>query len=935
MYTRLLLSLIALLAALGLRAQDLVLDPAVRQGQLPCGLTYYIMYSPRPAYKANFYLITRVGSTSELDNERGMAHFLEHCAFNGSTHFPGKGLQTTLERHGLKFGYDINANTAFDATTFNISHVDMTLDEAMLDTCLLALKDIACELTLADDAIEAERRIILEEWREGADAFERYTATALPVLFGDSCRYAHRMPIGTPEVIANFPPQALRDFYRRWYQPQHQALVVVGYVIPDEVEDAIRRIWGGVKAPKKPSVREWAQIPDHADTRVGAFADPEFPGCQMDFWWLVPTPPRGERSTSQYYRECLVGTFAMLALDSRMKDVLHEPDSPWTGAAADYDQYYYSDSRDGFRLYALYDRARRAEALERVVAMAKSAAVAGLSPSEVEAARQQMLSIADEIPRMRSERNNDEIATDLIRDFVNDNVMLDPVVEQELYRSLVANISAAELNAFLASTLTPANLAVMFAEKGAEAADAQSLAADVEALWRTVPVDNSALLADAASLELMPVLPEPGVLVDTREEKPFGAKIYTFANGARVIVCPSRVLSNRVDFAAVRPGGLAAMADSGYVEALACDDLANISGLGHLSANDLRKILAPTGVALEASSTSHADALFGTCRIDEIPTLLQLAHLRLTQPRRDTVAFANWKKATIGSIADRSDNPEHVFTNIVSRMYYGNDHPMWRWLTERGIDTLSYDRAQRLYSQRIASPASYTYVITGDFNPDSVLPHVARYIGSLPAAPPRPALGDMPKLQALRGERRCDFPFPASDDKAMAHIGYELHEPYTVQTDMTLQVLRLLLETELTRTLRTEQGATYGAELSADALRDDDVVALAVTFHTNTAALESAIDTVRAALAALAADGPDAEAFDQARSYLSEIYYTATLQQDYPMEYYTALALTGKRTVADRVPALATLTATDVQSLAQRLLQADARVVVTMIPVEN
>ena len=917
------------------QSQELTLDPAVRHGQLPCGLSYYIMYSPRPAYKANLYLITLAGSVCEEENERGLAHFLEHCAFNGSEHFPRKGIQTTLERHGLKFGYDINAATELDVTTYNLSNVDMPVNPSMLDTCLLALKDIACSLTLSDDAIEAERPIIIEEWREGADAFERYTMAAMPVLFGEGNRYAHRMPIGTPQVLQSFKPQELRDFYRRWYQPQHQAIVVIGYVRLDDVEAAIKRLWADVLPAASLTPRVWEQIPDHPDVRAGAFADPEFPGCQMDFWWLLPKPPRGQRSTLADYKDGLTSTLAMLALGSRIQDVLHEPDAPWTGGGADYDKYYVADSRNGFRLYAIYDRARRDEAMRRLITLAKTAAEAGLPHAELEAAREQVRSYADVHPQKMDERNNDEIFADLSRYIINDDVMLAPYVEQAIMRELLDSISDADINAFLRRTLRPANLAVMLAEKGDSAPASDSIASTVRRLWAEAEVDTVSAVDTTAALPLMAEEPQPGQLVEALTDEPFGAKICTFANGARVVICPSRVLSNQVDFAAVRPGGFAALVDSGYAEALFASDLAEASGMGAFSSNALRRRLAPTGIQLSTVTAYHSDVLMGSCRMDEIPTLLQLARLRMTEPRTDTVAFANWKRAAVGSIADSRGTPEVTFADSVSIAYYGHRHPLARDVSEEGVDTLSYPRAMRIFARSMRNPASFTYIITGDFNPDSIIPLAARYIGSLPAAKPAPKAKPDYRLRALPGIRSVDFTFPMGDDKATAHIGYELHRTFNVKSEMTLQALRLILETMLTQALRTEQGATYGTEVQADASEEDATLSLSVTFHTRASALDNTLATVRALLADIALRGPDAEMFQQVHSYLCENYYTATQQQLYPLEYYMRLALTGRRTVADRVPAIAAVTPSDVASLAASLLQADAEVTVTMRPAEQ
>ncbi len=912
--------------------QDLPIDPQVTYGKLPNGLSYYILYSPRPAYKTNFYLINNTGSTVEEDDERGFAHFTEHSAFNGTKLYPGKSLINTLERHGLRFGYDVNANTGYDATVYNISNVDMSQGDEMIDTCLLMLKEIACNLTLDDASVDNERKIILEEWRRGADAFERYTRRALPLFFGAENRYATRQPIGQPEIIAGFPPEKLRNFYRKWYQPQHQAVVVIGYVRPKEVEAAISRIWRDAGVPAQPSERVWQQIDDHKGIKASAFTDMQFPGCQMDFWWKLALPPRGERNRLEYVLDCYVGTVAYMIMQNRMADIIHEPDSPWTGAAADYDQYYFSDCKDGFRLYALYDVARREEALSRLIAEAKRASEFGVTADEMEVTKQVLRKNAKKSAQDISEKNNDDLFVRVSEHFLKTNPVMPPDFESETLCNFLDTLSLTTVGSFLSKVLRPDNLSVMIAEKSAFDADslARGLDAKIDSIWNEIEVgplaDNNLM-----SRPLMADPPKGGAILKSSEFKGIPARKYLLSNGACVILCKSNVLSDEIEFRAVRRGGYTALFRYGFAEAVLADILADIGGIGDFSANELRKRLAATKIDITTTYNPYTEVISAECGADEIEEMLQLVNMRMASVREDSVAFENWRKSTIGLLNDRLNTPDGVFSDSIRSVLYGHDKIALRRVSPADVDTVSYRRALDIVRQRLSGPTHYTYILTGDFNCDSISPLIAKYIGSLPAsdAAPSDSIVKVDRL-AVPGVRRVDFSVVMPTPTARVYMAYEIHRTYMVKDEMTVEVLANILDKKLLESLRTEAGATYGADTGGSSGEVDGYHSLFVTFDCDPEKADSMVAIVEQELRNLAQEGPDAEMFGTIHDYLIEEKYVSTLQQHYPMEYFTHAVLYGNNNVADHVPEMTRVSRRNVQSMASDMSNAPVRVTIVM-----
>jgi len=933
-HLKLLFIIVALLWPMSALAVDrsLPLDSAILYGRLPNGLHYYILQCPRPAYKANFYLLENIGSTVEDNNQLGYAHMVEHLAFCGSSRFPQGSLVESLQKRGISFGHDINASTSHDATIYNICNVDTRLGEGLVDTCLLALKDIACGLSFEPQMVEREKMVILEEWRQDNGPFTRLTEKMFPVLFGPANRY-NRMPIGSPADVSAATPLSLKAFYDKWYQPQHQAIMVIGSIDPEEIEAKIRDLWADVPAPANPSVRQWEQIADHAGVIAGVVTDTQFPGCQMDMWFKVDIPPRDERDRVSYINNSFLGFMAQKTLADRLSEIVYEYDSPFTGANADFSQYYLADSKDGFRAYALYDRNKRDRALTRLIYEIKRLAELGVTDAEMALNLKAIRSIVDNLPVTLDEYNNYEQFNRISEHFLKGNVVLSFDDQIKTYCNFIDSVRPDDINAFLKRNLTPDNLAAMLVEK---AADGDSLvpSADefkqmITTIWDTVTVRpyvmDTAYMRPLLSKEL-----KPGKIEDFEYDTLFFAKRYTLSNGARVAVCIRDVLTDEISLRAVQRGGESALLPGDFTDGTFAPDMAELGGVGDFSSTDLRRKYDGSGIDLSVIHTPYAEMIEGTSRVSELESLLQLLHARLTTVREDSTAFNNWLAIRKGMLNDLDNSPEKIFSDSIRSILYLDQRPLMRQIGKADLDTLDYANALRLFRGRMANPANFDFIIVGNFEFEVVEPLIEKYIGSLPAA--RPASEPFRPFGrlAVDGVRKRRFSIQSPSEGTKAYMAYEMHTPYTMQDEMTLCVLASILEKEYIQALRADAGGTYTPHVNTASGEVDGFHSLFISFDTNAEMADTLVAKADEIIRGIAANGVDPELFRMVKDYVTKSEYTATLQQDYPMMVLTHEALYGDIDPALRARCARLVTEEMIRQMASRLISAPVRVTLIM-----
>ncbi len=712
--------------------QPLPLDAETRHGTLPNGLTYYIRHNERPRGQANFYLAQKVGSVLEEDDQRGLAHFLEHICFNGTTHFPGNDVIRYLESIGVKFGAQLNAYTSVDETVYNINNVP-TAREATIDSCLLILHDWSHDLTLDPVEIDKERGVVHEEWRLGNSAIMRIYERQLPKLMSDS-RPGNRLPIGTMEVVDNFPPEALRAYYERWYRPDQQAVIVVGDLDVERTEAKIRELFSPIEMPADPAERVYYGVPDNAEPIVVTDHDREqtLPivlvfNKHAD---LVDTPQ--ERNTLAYIIACYVRDMALDMLNERLEEMSLDPTVPYINAAVSDGDFILSKVTKALETFIAPKEGRLDEALTKVMQEVYRAAEHGFTATEYDRVRSDFLSEVEALYNNRLTTDTHSYIRECVENFLDNEPMPGIEAEYTLYNAIAPSIPVEAVNAVFAELVSRSDTNLVILSINPEKED-YTQPTEEELLVAVHKAQQTPLEAyeDKAKDEpLIPHLPEPGRIV-AEEEGMYGSTVLTLSNGARVIYKQTDFKDNEIIMNAFSPGGSGRYGvEDKYTLAME-SALVGASGLGDFTSTELQKALAGVQASVNPSIDARWEHLSGATVPKDLRTMFELTYLSFQPLHRDDKAAASVMEQMALVLRNQSLNPDKALRDSIQTTLYG-DNPRLVLLREEDLDKVSYDRALEIYADRYADASDFTFAFVGNFDTDSLRAYTEQYIATLP-----------------------------------------------------------------------------------------------------------------------------------------------------------------------------------------------------------
>ena len=645
--TLLILTFVALMA----RGQILPMDPTVRCGKLDNGLTYYIVPNKNTGEKAEFYIVQRVGSILEEEHQRGLAHFLEHMAFNGTKNFPGKSLITYLEGNGVRFGVDINAYTAFDQTVYSISNVPTQRTE-LVDSCLLILHDWSGYITLDAEEIDAERKVIHEEWRTKRNVRDRIYEQTLPKLFPDSNRYAYRMPIGLMEVVDNFPHQALRDYYHKWYRPDLQAIIVVGDVDAHYIEQQISELWKDIPLRKDATERIYYPVADNAAPIVAIGTDPGLTSGTLRISYKYDPLPTDVRLTLQGRKEEYIKSMIVAMLSGRLYDLSVQGSAPAGVNMTFFDgDYSLAMTKKAFSATATFAEDNWMQAMNALILQLKGVMEHGFTAEEFTRSQQQ---IEAWIPSLEAgvgiSTSNQALVQRCMAHFLHHQPLLSQVEEAKVYRYMLDNVTLEEVNARFNDFLyTPNGMAILLQGQEREGnvwpTETEVLQAYGQAWYQKTMPHKIPELEPAP--ELMPQKPQSGSIVKIKRNKTYGTQEFLLSNGAKVILKPTGNTRSEIRLTAISNGGTSLMPDTDYNNINAINALPPMGGLAHLSGNELGRALQGSSVSYQVNVGTLTESFTGTCDPSDAEQLLQLLHLRFTTMRQDTMACPSSKSKVL------------------------------------------------------------------------------------------------------------------------------------------------------------------------------------------------------------------------------------------------------------------------------------------------
>jgi zinc protease len=798
------LIVVALAAALAACASSpgvdeaLPVDPAVTVGRLANGFTYYIRANSKPENTAELRLVVNAGSVLEDEDQRGLAHFVEHMAFNGTRSFPEAELVRHLEAMGIEFGPEINASTSFDETVYRLQVPTRSWEN--LDTGLRILSEWSSAVTFADAEIEKERGVIREEWRTGRGAEGRMRDAQLPILFAGS-RYADRLPIGLMEIIDHGAPQRLRDFYREWYRPELMAVVVVGDLDATRVEARIRELFGPLGPPPGARQRPSFGVPDHSGLQFAIATDPEATASQVALY--VKRPVERTRTVADY-RANIVRSLVATMLNSRIDEVVQRPGSPllqggtWQG---DYVRgmgatYLGGRTKDGMV----------STGLEALLAEAERARRFGFTESELAREKASLLAELERLYATRADTPSGSYAREYVGNYLNGETIPGIEVEYRLHQRLLAGIGLPEVNALAAGWIGRDN-AVLMVSAPSRPGLAPPAQAELAAAFDRVAALALTPYQDSTREEpLIATPPAAGRVVEERQIAPIGVTWWRLANGAQVYVKPTDFKKDEVLFRALSPGGTSLVSDADYDSANASIGILQESGLGAFSKTELEKKLAGKQVAVQPYLSEIYEGFEGSSSTRDLETMLQLVYLSFTAPRADEAAFRTYRDRLLERVSTRLSNPNVVFGDTVRLLLAGRDRRA-EPLTPDKVKALSLERALAVYRQRFAAGGDFTFVLAGDLDPAKLKPLVETYLGGLArAAAPEtwrdrgvtPPEGKVDEL--VRG---------GLDPVSRVQYVFATPAPWSFDEDLRLEALSGILENRLTDVLREQQGGTY------------------------------------------------------------------------------------------------------------------------------
>lgn len=868
------------------------LDQNVRIGKLENGMTYYIRHNALPENRADFYIAQKVGSILEEDNQRGLAHFLEHMCFNGTTNFPGDALKHYLETIGVKFGENLNAYTSVDETVYNISNVPVVRD-GIIDSCLLILHDWSNDLALEDKEIDKERGVIHEEWRSRTGAMMRMYEKAFPTIYEGS-KYAYRLPIGTMEVVDNFPYKALRDYYETWYRPDQQGLIVVGDIDVDKVEAKIKEMFSSIKMPENPAERVYFPVPDNKEPIITIEKDKEQPNVQIYVFNKHDIVPNEDKSSMTYLVMNYANSMISQMLNARLSELTQTPTPPFIYAGAYDSDFFVSKTKDAFIGIAASKEDGIETALSALLREMERVRRFGFTGSEYARAKAEYLRGLESAYNERNKEKNESYVNEYVRHFIDNEPI--PGIENEyaIMNQIVPNIPVEAVNQLMQQLVSDSNLVVSIFGPEKEGLKYPSKD-DIRKVITDVKAENIEAYVDKVSDEpLMAEKPKAGKIVSINENGPFGTTIMTLSNGAKVVLKKTDFKADEILMKAFSMGGTSLFPEAEIINIKAMNDVVDIGGLGNFSIVDIDKILAGKKANANASVGNNTEGINGSCSPKDLETMLQLVYLSFTAPRMDADAFTSYKNRTKASLQNMEANPMVAFSDSVQAAIY-NHHPrtLLRLKTDM-IDKIDYQKIMDMYKDRFKDAGDFTFMFVGNIDIEAAKPLIEEYIASLPAINRKETFKDN-KMDMRKGMYKNEFAKKLEIPKATVLTVYSGDCAYTLENDIMISMTAQALDLIYTEEVREKEGGTYGVSVFGNLIRyPKEQFILQIMFETDPDRREKMIEIILNEAQKMAKTGPSEANLNKIKEFMLKKHNESVKENSYWLNtldeyYYTGI----------------------------------------------
>jgi zinc protease len=899
-------------------------DPAITVGRLENGLRYYIRKNIRPANRAELRMVVNAGSILEDDDQLGLAHVVEHMAFNGTKHFAGQEITGFMESIGMQFGPSLNAFTTFDDTTYVLKVP--TDRKEVLEKAFLILEDWARNLTFDSTEINKERGVIVEEWRLNRGAGARMQDKLFPILLEGS-RYATRSPIGTKASIESFSHDRLKQFYKDWYRPELMAVVAVGDFDPAAIERLIKERFGPILATKVPRLRPSYAVPDQPGTRYAIATDPEMPGATLTIFNKLPIR---EQSTVLSYRERMLDHLYAAMMNARLGELSQKADPPFLGAGVN--RGIFVRTKEAATLSGVVPPDKIGRALEALLTEQARVAQHGFTATEFEREKKDLLRVYEQAQSEKGKDDSEPLAEEYIRNFLLDESIPGIAWEYAMHQRFLPGITLLEVNALAREWTGDRNRVIVVS-----APEKPGLTVPTEAQLAAIVAEVSAkkvppYVDSAHAASLLTESPAPGSITRETTFAEVGVTEWELSNGVKVVLSPTTFKQDEVVFRATSPGGTSLARDEDYVAAMTASQVVSAGGVGAFDVVGLSKVLAGKVASVTPVIDDTFEGLVGGGSAKDVETILQLVYLYFTQPRADATAFGVMTGQLKTLLANRRATPEAVLEEAVQAALTQN-HFRERPLSPELLGEMSLDKSIAFYKDRFADASDFTFVFAGSFDLEAMRPLVTRYLGALPSTRRRETWKDS-GVRPPRGvvEKTVQ---KGIEPRSRARIIFSGPFTWDPTERIALRVLGLVLEGQLGAALREDQSGTYGVKVTT--LNQKDPVPQYVLSIDFTCAPERIEDLVRRAfleISRLRMDGLSDAYVNDVRQAMMREYETSSKENRYVVEQISRSYQDGEdvRGILQTPARYKQLSASMIQDAARTYLDTRNYIRVTLVP---
>ena len=909
----------------------LPVDKNVRIGQLDNGLTYYIRHNKLPENRAEFYIAQKVGSILEEPQQRGLAHFLEHMAFNGTKNFPGddKGLGVIpwCETVGIKFGTNLNAYTSIDETVYNISNapIDRT---GVLDSCLLILHDWSNYILLKDDEIDKERGVIREEWRSRNSGMLRVYTDLLPTIYqGD--KYADCMPIGSIDVINNFPYQDIRDYYHKWYRPDLQGIVIVGDIDVDTVEAKLKAVFADVQKPVNPAERTYYPVTDNKEPIVAIGTDKEVDDPSIEIYFKQDATPDSEKNNVGYLASQYMTSMISSMLNARLSELVQSANPPFTRASSYYSDFFVAKTKEAFALSASSKADGIETALKTLLQETERARRFGFTESEYARARANYLQSLESAYNEREKTKHGSYVREYVQNFLNGEPIPGIEAEYAMMNQLAPNIPLQAMNMIMQQLVPDSNQVVIIAGPAKESLKYPTKEEVINLLKGMKDLDLQAYVDKVSDEPLMKEAPKGGKIISEKEGDIYGSTKLVLSNGVTVYVKKTDFKADEIRMKGTSLGGKSIFPDKDALNFAVMDNVIAVGGLGNFSQVDLTKVLAGKKVSVNAGLGATTENVFGTCSPKDFETMMQLTYLTFTAPRKDAEAFESFKNRMKAQLESAQANPLSSINDSLQKAMY-NNHPRVVMMKPEMVDQIDYDRILEMYNDRFKDASDFTFYFVGNIDLETAKPLIAEYLGALPAINRKETFKDT-KMSIRKGVYKNEYAKEQQTPTATIVFLYSGKAPYTLKNDILLSFATQVLDMVYTEEVREKEGGTYGVNCFGDLQKyPKEQLLLQIVFQTDPAKKDKLAGIVVDELKKLAAEGPSDVHLQKVKEYMLKKYADNQKENGYWMNNLNDYFYYGMDMTEGYTDIVNSITAKDIQKFVSDLLKQGNEIEVTM-----